>query len=109
MIVFLSQKHSTRLYYQAQRGFLFFWWGFKGSDKTIPKSIFESLKLCKKYKIKSLVFPALGTGTGGLDMTTSAKILKTELLNNNKKYPSEVIVVLTTKMKFDIFKEEFES
>lgn len=80
-----------------------------GSEKTITKAIYESLKLCKKYKIQSLVFPALGTGTGGLDMTTCAKILKTELLEDNNIYPSQIIIVITTKLKFKIFKKEFES
>jgi len=47
------------------------------SDKLIRQTTVSCLKLAEKLKIKSIAFPAFGTGVGGFPMQACAKLMVT--------------------------------
>ncbi|MCX5709985.1 MAG: macro domain-containing protein, partial [Candidatus Omnitrophica bacterium] len=51
---------------------------FKTDEIKIRDSAKSSLKLADKLKINSIVFPALGCGTGGFPLLAAAKIMAQE-------------------------------
>ena len=55
---------------------------FKTDENKIRNAAKNSLRVAKGLKIKSLVFPALGCGTGGFSLLASAKIMAQEVLKH---------------------------
>ena len=55
---------------------------FKTDEIKIRNSCRSSLKVAQDLKIKSIVFPALGCGTGGFPLLASAKIMAQEVLKH---------------------------
>lgn len=55
---------------------------FKTDEIMIRNACRNSLKLASELKIKSIVFPALGCGTGGFPFLASAKIMAQEVLKH---------------------------
>lgn len=53
---------------------------FKTDEIKIRNACRSALNLAKELKISSIVFPALGCGTGGFPLLASAKIMAQELL-----------------------------
>lgn len=47
------------------------------SDKLIRQTTVSCLKLAEKLKVKSIAFPAFGTGVGGFPMQACAKLMIT--------------------------------
>jgi len=47
------------------------------SDKLIRQTTISCLKLAEKLKVKSIAFPAFGTGVGGFPMQACAKLMVT--------------------------------
>lgn|SRR5574341_1555733 len=84
---------------------------FKTSPKIIAQATLNSLKKAQELKLKTIAFPALGTGMGGFPVEECAKIM----LYGVKKFLSEkdaldeVRLVLFDKNSFEVFKKEFES
>jgi O-acetyl-ADP-ribose deacetylase (regulator of RNase III) len=77
----------------------------EGSEDTIRKSIQNSLKLCCERSISSVAFPALGTGTGSMNMETFSLIFHQELVSFFKsanEYPKDIYLVLLNKPDYDI-------
>lgn len=77
----------------------------EGSEDTIRKSIENSLKICCERSIMSVAFPALGTGTGSMDMETFSCIFYQELLSffkPDKEYPKDIYLVLLNKSDYEI-------
>jgi len=55
---------------------------FRTDEIKIRDAAASALKLAKELKIKSIVFPALGCGTGGFPLLASAKIIAQEVLKH---------------------------
>jgi len=55
---------------------------FKTDEIMIRNACRNSLKLASELKINSIVFPALGCGTGGFPLLASAKIMAQEVLKH---------------------------
>jgi len=55
---------------------------FKTDEIKIRNACRSALNLAKELKISSIVFPALGCGTGGFALLASAKIMAQELLRH---------------------------
>lgn len=73
--------------------------------KNATKSV---LNLCEKLQLKSVSFPALGTGVGGFPLDKCAEIMISEILNFKSKYLKEVNFYLFGNTAFNIFKEVFK-
>ena len=80
---------------------------FKTDEVKIRDACRNSLKLAKELKINSIVFPALGCGSGGFPLLASAKIMAQEVLKylrDNNSSLKEIIFCLVDSKAFDVFK-----
>ncbi len=78
--------------------------------EKIKTSTFNSLKLAELKQVKSISFPAIGTGVGGFSIFQCANIMLNEVINflQNTKYIKLVRFVLFDKQTFDAFNEELK-
>jgi len=78
---------------------------FKTDYKTIEKCLESSLNLTEKIKIKSISFPALGCGTGKLEIKKVAEIMIEKLLKflSKKTNLEEINFILYKKSDFEKF------
>jgi O-acetyl-ADP-ribose deacetylase len=81
-----------------------------GSVHAVSQAVSRSLDICRKRKINSVAFPALGTGTGALDISECARLIIGEVVSFWKTKgkganPSLVIVVLYGKHAYKSFEE----
>jgi len=81
---------------------------FKTDQVKIRDACKSSLGLAKQLKINSIVFPALGCGTGGFPLLASAKIMAQELLKHLRQGNTsltEVVFCLNNQEAFTVFKQ----
>ena len=81
---------------------------FKTDEIMIRQACKNSLHVAEELKINSIVFPALGCGTGGFLLLASAKIMAQEVLNHLRKDDTslrEIIFCLYNLEAFTIFKK----
>ncbi|MFA6130168.1 MAG: macro domain-containing protein [Candidatus Omnitrophota bacterium] len=79
---------------------------FKTDEIMIRDACRNSLKLAVELKINSIVFPALGCGTGGFPLLASAKIMAQEvlkLLREEDTVLKEIIFCLYDQDAFTVF------
>ena len=79
---------------------------FKTGEIMIRDACRNSLKLAVELKINSIVFPALGCGTGGFPLLASAKIMAQEvlkLLREEDAALKEIIFCLYDQEAFTVF------
>jgi len=84
---------------------------FKTSPKIIAKATMSSLKKAEELNLKTIAFPALGTGMGGFPVEECAKIMvygANKFLAENKSI-EEVRFVLFDQKSCEVFKKEFEN
>jgi O-acetyl-ADP-ribose deacetylase len=79
----------------------------EGTEEVIRKCLENTLLICDKHYISSIAIPALGAGTGGLQMIQCAKITMQQIFNYyDKKVDSkmkEIKIVLWRKRDYDTF------
>lgn len=75
-----------------------------GEMETIRKAMQEILKISLGKGLRSVAVPALGGGTGGLQMVECARIMLEEIFRTVAPR-TDIIVVLWTKSDFDVFSE----
>jgi len=82
----------------------------KTSGEYIRTATINALKEAEKLKIKSIAFPALGTGVGGFPFNECAKIMKAAIkeFENQIKSLQEIVFYLFDEQAFQIFKKVFE-
>lgn len=82
----------------------------KTSEEYIRTATINTLKEAEKLKIKSIAFPALGTGVGGFPYEECAKIMKKAIEESEKefKYLQEVVFYLFDDEAYQTFKKVFE-
>jgi O-acetyl-ADP-ribose deacetylase (regulator of RNase III) len=84
-----------------------------GKMKVIASAVARCLELTEEKHIRSLAFPALGTGTGGMDVRECAEIMAEELVRLIGETPEHelerVTLVLWTAKDFDVFVDVFEA
>jgi len=81
---------------------------FKTDEVMIRQACKNSLQLAEKLKINSIVFPALGCGTGGFDFLASAKIMAQEVLKHlreERTFLNEITFCLYNSEAFTVFKK----
>jgi len=79
---------------------------FKTDEIKIRNACRSALDLAKKLKISSIVFPALGCGTGGFALLASAKIMGQEVLKHlrcGETFLKEIIFCVQDQEAVKIF------
>lgn len=79
---------------------------FKTDEIKIRDAAKSSLDLADRLKINSIVFPALGCGTGGFPLLASAKIMAQEVLKHLREESTslkEIIFCLYDQEAFEVF------
>jgi len=84
---------------------------FRTDEKKIRDATRNSMKKAQELGIKSIAFPALGTGVGGFPKEVAARIMKEEIekFKGEKNAPEKVIFVLFDEESYRVFKEIIES
>lgn len=80
-----------------------------GTEDSVFYGTVAALRTAKQYEIKRLVFPALGTGTGGLSIRTCSKLMlkaMTEFFETNAEFPQFCVIKLWKKSDFEQFVAE---
>jgi len=74
-------------------------------EEYIRNATLNSLKRADELKIKSIAFPAFGTGVGGFSADECARIMLDEVKDFSKKtkYLKEVLFVLFNKKSYDVW------
>jgi len=81
---------------------------YKTDETKIRNSCRNSLRVADELKVNSVVFPALGCGTGGFPLLASAKIMAQEIwryLREEKSGIKEVIFCLYNKEAYETFNQ----
>jgi O-acetyl-ADP-ribose deacetylase (regulator of RNase III) len=75
------------------------------NEEYIKNATLDSLKRAEELKIKSIAFPAFGTGVGGFPIDRCAQIMLDQVkdFSNNTKYLKEVLFVLFDKESYDVW------
>jgi len=75
--------------------------------ENVESAMKASLEQAETLKVKSIAFPALGTGVGGIPLRTAAEIMIQQLKNHLKETSNlkEVIFVGFSQEAFEAFKE----
>jgi O-acetyl-ADP-ribose deacetylase (regulator of RNase III)/ADP-ribose pyrophosphatase YjhB (NUDIX family) len=79
---------------------------FKTDEIKIRNACKNSLNLARELKISSIVFPALGCGTGGFPLLASAKIMAQEVLKHLREADTtlkEITFCLYDQEAFTVF------
>jgi O-acetyl-ADP-ribose deacetylase (regulator of RNase III) len=83
---------------------------FQTDAEKITKSTRNSLLRANELGIKSIAFPALGTGVGGFPLDECARIMNEEVVYHGKTKTSleQVVFILHDDSAYRIFKQELE-
>lgn len=75
------------------------------NEEYIKNATLNSLKRAEELKIKSIAFPAFGTGVGGFPIDRCAQIMLDQVKDFSKKtkYLREVLFVLFDKKSYDVW------
>jgi len=75
------------------------------NEEHIKNAALNSLKRAEELKIKSIAFPAFGTGVGGFPVDECARVMLAEVkdFSKNAKFLKEVRFVLFDKKSYDIW------
>lgn len=79
---------------------------FNTDECKVRNSCKNTLKIANELKIESIVFPALGCGTGGFPLLASAKIMAQEVLRHLREEKTslrEIIFCLYDNEAFKVF------
>jgi O-acetyl-ADP-ribose deacetylase len=83
----------------------------KGSVSSVQLAVKNALELCREKGFKSVCLPALGTGTGGMELNQCAHIMMQEILVFNRRIhasesPQIIIFAVFSKKAFEIFSSQ---
>ncbi len=80
------------------------------NSETIRNATLNSLKRCKERGIKTVSFPALGTGVGGFPMDECARIMIGVVKDflEREDTPEKVYFVLYSEDSYKVFKEVYD-
>ena len=84
--------------------------GLRTTAKTLRTSTTHSLRLAADRKLKSIAFPAIGTGVSGFPMDECAQIMLTEAAEHLKDETSleQIYFVLFDSASRDVFQHTWE-
>jgi O-acetyl-ADP-ribose deacetylase (regulator of RNase III) len=78
------------------------------NEEYIKNATLNSLKRAEELKIKSIAFPAFGTGVGGFPIEKCAQIMLDQVKDFSKKakYLKEILFVLFDKKSYQIWNDQ---
>ena len=81
------------------------------SEEYIRSATLNSLRRAEELKLKSVAFPAFGTGVGGFPIDECARIMLDAAKDFSAKaeYPEEVRFVLFDKQSYEIWSAQLQS
>lgn len=78
-------------------------------ENLIRKATYNSMKVADELGVKSIAFPALGTGVGGFPLARCAEVMYEEVKRYEKEHPDtsieKVVFVLYGDSAYKIFKD----
>lgn len=80
--------------------------GGKVSEGSLKDTTYNSLLRASEKNLKTIAFPAIGTGVGGFSLKNSARVMVdtvSEFLNNKHTSIQRVYLVLFDEQSFDVF------
>ena len=77
------------------------------TKEILENSILNSLKIAEKLELRSIAFPAIGTGVAGFPEAECAKIMAEVILNFKSNYLQEVKIVLYSEETYKKFLQTF--
>lgn len=77
-------------------------------SEKIRRSTWNSLKIADELDLRSIAFPALGTGVGGFPLGECAKVMINEIMDYTSRETGlkEIHLVLYDDKAYSIFREE---
>lgn len=84
--------------------------GSQTTESSLRSSVRASLKLAEQNKIKTMAFPAIGTGIAGFDMKRCAEVMLEEILKHLKAESAltKVYLVLFGESAYRTFNEVYQ-
>ncbi|MFQ6608958.1 MAG: macro domain-containing protein [Fidelibacterota bacterium] len=81
------------------------------SEEILRKVTFRCLELAEKHHLRSVAFPAIGTGVGGFEIHHCARIMLSETVEYlvSAKVLEQVNFVLFDKVGREVFEEQLRS
>ncbi len=64
-----------------------------------------ALKLASEMKIRTIAFPGMGTGVGGVPLEKAAEAMLREIRNHREEFPEEIILVALDRQLYNAFRE----
>lgn len=80
-----------------------------GTAEVVTSAILNALALCREHGIRSVAFPALGAGAGGMPIEECARVFGQTLSGQSKCPGPRVEVHLITRSGFETFVRVFEN
>lgn len=83
---------------------------FETNENCIRKATENTLLLADKLNVRTIAFPALGTGVGGFPLEKCAEIMFDEIIKFDKEKNNNVervFIILYSKKAFDEFEKVF--
>lgn len=83
--------------------------GRETTSESLRESVRNTLRIAEEEKLKSLAFPAIGTGVAGFPMDCCAEIMLDEVLKHGRGTRSleEIHFVLFDAQGFNIFQKKY--
>ncbi len=75
------------------------------TEESLRKSVQNSLQLAEDLELKSIAFPAIGTGVAGFSPKECAKIMLKTIADFSFSFVEEIKIVLFDDDMFKLFKE----
>ncbi|MCF6461334.1 O-acetyl-ADP-ribose deacetylase [Clostridium sp. Cult3] len=84
--------------------------GLKGEDKLLYNAYYNSMKLAKKYELKSIAFPSISTGVYGYPKGEASRVALKAVMNfiDDEGYIDEVYFVLFSSEDYQLYKKLME-
>ena len=81
----------------------------KITEESLANTVKNTLTVAERLKIKTIAFPAIGTGVAGFPAEKCAKIMFDVIKKHQTKNMEEIILVLFSEELFSIFVKEIGS
>ncbi|MHA1685872.1 MAG: macro domain-containing protein [Candidatus Heimdallarchaeaceae archaeon] len=84
--------------------------GGKSSVESLKKSIWNSLLKGRNYQIRTLAFPAIGSGIGGIEKTLCAHVMVEtfkDFVHTEPNEYTEIVVFLFNEEDYNVFNDVF--
>ncbi len=81
--------------------------GTKGEDKLLYNAYYNSMKLAKEYKLKTIAFPSISTGAYGYPKEEASKIALKAVMDfiDEENYIEDIYFVLFNHKDYEIYEK----